>query len=187
LKERLRLSPPTTIGNFKRKWLKGRSFLYFNLHGLKERADWFGERGSSDPAEYPQFPLALAPHLVSQLQGSVVFSEACYGGYVLRKNPETSLALRFLEMGADCFVGASAIAYGPHKPPSTEADLLCKYFYQYVLRGSPYGNSLMHAKRDFVKKMFRVQGYLDEDDRKTLSEFNLFGDPCLRWRGNGGR
>ncbi len=186
LKERLKLSPPTTVHTFKPRWLRARSFLYFNLHGLKEKGDWFGERGPADPVEYPQFPRAVAPELIPQLRGGVVFSEACYGGYVLNKDSRTSLALRFLEAGADCFVGASAIAYGPHRPPSTEADLLCKYFYQYVMRGSQYGNSLMNAKRDFVKKMFRIQGYLDEDDRKTLAEFNLFGDPCLSWRGNGG-
>lgn len=186
LKERVRLSPPTTVRTFKPKWLRARSFLYFNLHGLKEKGEWFGERGQTDPVDYPQFPRAVAPDLIPQLRGGVVFSEACYGGYVLNKDTQTSLALKFLEAGVDCFVGASAIAYGPHRPPSTEADLLCKYFYQYVMRGSQYGNSLMNAKRDFVKKMFRIQGYLDEDDRKTLSEFNLFGDPCLSWRGNGG-
>lgn len=186
-KGRLRLSPPVTKKNFRPKWLKGKSFLYFNLHGLKERSEWYGERAPLDPEDYPLFPVALLPDFISDLSGAVVFSEACYGGYVLNKDVETSLALKFLSQDVDCFVGSSAIAYGPYKPPSTEADLLCKYFFQYVARGTSYGNAFMNAKKDFVKKMLRIQGYLDEDDTKTLLEFNLFGDPGLRWRSSGGQ
>ncbi len=186
-KGRLRLSPPVTKKNFNPKWLRGRSILYFNLHGLKERSEWYGERAPLDPGGSPQFPVALLPDLVPELSGAVVFSEACYGGYVLNKDINTSLALKFLSQNADCFVGSSAIAYGPYAPPSTEADLLCKYFCQYVNRGASYGNAFMNAKRDFVKKMLRIQGYLDEDDTKTLLEFNLFGDPGLRYRGGGGK
>lgn len=185
-KGRLELSPPVTKKDFSPEWLKKRSFLYFNLHGLKERSEWYGERALRDPEDYPQFPAALLPDLIPELSGAVVFSEACYGGYILNKGVKTSLALKFLDRNADCFVGSSAIAYGPHKPPSTEADLLCKYFLQYVTRGARYGNAFMNAKRDFVKKMLRIQGYLDEDDVKTLLEFNLFGDPGLTWGSEGG-
>jgi len=183
LKEAIRLSPPVTKDNFRPRWLEKRAFLYFNLHGVRERSEWYGERTPSDPDSYPPFPVALLPKLVPEVDGACVFSEACYGGYVLDKEPQTSLALMFLYRNADCFAGSSAIAYGPCEPPSTEADLLCRYFLQYVARGASYGNAFMNAKRDFVKKMLRTQGYLDEDDAKTLLEFNLFGDPSLRWGG----
>jgi hypothetical protein len=179
---RLRLSPPVTKKEFAPKWLAERTFLYFNLHGLEEKSAWYGERAPQDPEEYRAFPVALLPELIPRLSGAVVFSEACYGGHILGKDVESSLALTFLDRNADCFVGSSAIAYGPHKPPSTEADLLCKYFFQYATKGASYGNALMNAKKDFVRKMLRIQGYLDEDDRKTLLEFNLFGDPGLSCR-----
>ncbi len=186
LKERLRLSPPITQNDFRSKWLRKKSFLYFNLHGVKEKNEWYGERAPRYPGDYPFFPVALVPDLIPKLTGSVVFSEACYGGYIIDKSVNASLALKFLDQNADCFVGSSATAYGPYEPPSTEADLLCKYFFQYVVRGVNYGNALLNAKKDFVKKMLRVQGYLDEDDTKTLLEFNLLGDPGLRWRSHGG-
>jgi len=179
---RLRLSPPVTKKEFVSKWLTKRTFLYFNLHGLKERGEWYGERAPQDPEDYRQFPVALLPELIPKLSGGIVFSEACYGGYILDKDMKASLALTFLAQNADCFVGSSAIAYGPYKPPSTEADLLCKYFLQYATKGASYGNALMNAKKDFVRKMLRIQGHLDEDDRKTLLEFNLFGDPGLNCR-----
>lgn len=182
LKERIRLSPPVAKDNFRTKWLEKKSFLYFNLHGVKDSKEWYGERAPLDPGDYPVFPVALQPDLIHGVSGAVVFSEACYGGHVLNKEPKNSIALRFLEQNVDCFVGSSAIAYGPYKPPSTEADLLCKYFLQYVERGTTYGNAFVNAKRDFIKKMLRIQGYLDEDDTKTLLEFNLFGDPGLKWR-----
>jgi len=181
-KGRLRLSPPVTEKEFRSDWLREKAVCYFNLHGLKEKSGWYGERAPTDPTDYPDFPVALLPDLIPEVSGAAVFSEACYGGYVLHKTVDTSVALKFLDQNADCFVGSSAIAYGPYKPPSTEADLLCKYFFQYVSKGVRYGNAFANAKRDFVRKMLRTQGYLDEDDRKTLAEFNLFGDPGLRWR-----
>jgi len=77
------------------------------------------------------------------------------------------------------FVGSTAIAYGPPHPPSREADLLGKYFFQYVEKCIPFGDALKNAKIDFAKKMVRTQGFLDDDDKKTLLEFQLYGDPSL--------
>lgn len=178
--EKLIITPPVTKDNFEKEWIAKKRYLYFNLHGSKETNCWYGQRGFGDPEEYPYFPVAFIPELVKDVGSSVVFSEACYGGYIFGKTDSTAISLKFLAENSDLFIGASAIAYGPIEPPSTEADLLCKYFFQYVNKGLTYGSAFLNAKIDFAKKMIRTQGFLDEDDKKTLIEFNFFGDPTLR-------
>ena len=91
------------------------------------------------------------------------------------------MSLRFLEhehvLG---FCGSTTIAYGPTKPPSSEADLMVKYFFEYLQRGMRVGESFHNAKLDFARKALRRQGFLDDDDKKTLLQFVLYGDPTLR-------
>jgi hypothetical protein len=44
------------------------------------------------------------------------------------------------------------------------------------------GESFKNAKLDFARKALRRQGFLDDDDKKTLLQFVLYGDPTLRIR-----
>lgn len=176
--KKLKVSPPLNAKNIKKTWLK-RQFLYFNLHGTKETPNWYGQKALGDAPNFPIYPVAITPEAVPALKRSCVFTEACYGAWIFKKRIEESMALKFLSQGSIGFVGSTAIAYGPPTPPSMEADLLCKYFFQYVERGVPFGDALRNAKIDFAKKMVRTQGFLDDDDKKTLLEFQLYGDPSL--------
>lgn len=176
--DEVRLSPPLSADKLEQEWLK-KQLLYFNLHGSRETANWYGQRSPTDPPEFDQFPVAITPENIPSLDGSCVFSEACYGAWIKEKAVDESLALTFLAKGALAFIGSTAIAYGPVEPPSGEADLLGKYFYGYALRNMPFGDALRHAKIDFARTMIRKQGFLDSDDRKTLIEFHLYGDPAL--------
>jgi hypothetical protein len=177
-KDKVRLSPPLSSDDLDHAWLR-KQLLYFNLHGSKETANWYGQRAPEDPPGFAEFPVAINPENVPALKRSCVYSEACYGGWIKDKERHESMALTFMAQGSIAFVGSTAIAYGPIEPPSGEADLLGRYFFEYVLRGIPFGDALRHAKTDFARTMILAQGFLDSDDKKTLLEFQLYGDPLL--------
>jgi hypothetical protein len=170
----LQTSPPLELESFDATWLGARTVLYFNVHGSKSESYWYGQEGLS-------YPRVLSPEVVAQGSpaGSLVVCEACYGGLVDGKSPGTSIALQFLARGCLAFIGSSAIAYGSPDERLTEADLLAYYFLKRVIAGERYGDAFRECKTDFAAEMLRRQGYLDGDDKKTLTEFNLFGDPTL--------
>ncbi|KPJ73182.1 hypothetical protein AMJ52_04020 [candidate division TA06 bacterium DG_78] len=171
----IKVSPPVTGDTFKSVWLQRKDFLYFNLHGSKLSSHWYGQ-------DKGMYPVALRPDNVDKAQG-VVASEACYGAYIMEKSHKNALSLKFLsEKGIYGFCGSTTIAYGPAAPPSSEADLLVKYFLEYTKQGLTLGESFKSAKIDFVRKALRRNGFLDDDDQKTVLQFVLYGDPTLRFQ-----
>lgn len=165
------LSPPEDSSTVKIK--NETTFNYFNLHGSDTKAEWYGQEGSD-------YPVALTTKNIPNLKNSIVFSEACYGGYILKKKIKDSIALSFLKRGVIGFVGSTTIAYGPPKPPPTEADLMANLFLEEVIKGRKFGRALLNAKYEFFKIMIAEQGFLDGDDRKTLLQFVLYGNPESR-------
>ena len=153
-----------------------KQFFYFNLHGSDTDNPWYGQEGGN-------YPVALMPENIKTVDGGFVFSEACYGAYILKKKVKNSIALKFLENGISAFCGSTTIAYGPAAPPSTEADLLAKFYFQNLLNGEDAGNAFLNAKHQFFKEMIKTQGFLDGDDKKTLYQFVLYGDPERRING----
>ena len=172
--EGLMTSPPVDSSSFKAEWLQSRALIYFNVHGSKDEKYWYGQMGLS-------YPRVLSPEIVAGAApvDAIVLSEACYGGLVDSKTPSDSVAMRFIEKGVAAFVGSSAIAYGSPDEKLTEADLLAFFFFKRLVAGETCGSALREAKIDFAVEMLDRQGYLDGDDRKTLLEFNLFGDPTV--------
>ena len=169
----LKVSPPVTSGKFNNKWMQEKDYLYFNVHGSKVSANWYGQNES-------EYPVAMKPENIENATG-IVASEACYGAYIKGKTKDNAISLRFLDeehiLG---FCGSTTIAYGPVQPPSSEADLFVKYFLEYLVKGLTLGESFRNAKLDFARKALRRQGFLDDDDKKTLLQFVLYGDPTLR-------
>ena len=167
----LYFSPPTNRINIISSALnENNCFRYFNIHGSDKRAEWFGQDGNS-------YPVLLKAEDIVKMDQSVIVSEACYGALLDKRNDGPSLAITFLKKGAAAFVGSTSISYGPSYPPNREADLIAKYFLQYVQEGIDFSRSLLLAKEDLMRKMIRLQGYLDEDDKKTLYQFVLYGFP----------
>jgi hypothetical protein len=171
--EDLKVSPPVTSETFKKDWLQEKDYLYFNIHGSKLSSSWYGQREG-------EYPVAMQPDNIENATG-IVASEACYGANIIGKTKDNAISLRFLDeeliLG---FCGSTTIAYGPVQPPSSEADLLVKYFFEYLVKGLALGESFHNAKLDFARKALRRQGFLDDDDQKTLLQFVLYGDPTLR-------
>ena len=158
---------------------------YFNLHGLEDAAEWYGQRapnnngdGSLTNLEF-DFPVALRPRDVVNggRAPQVIFSEACYGAHLFNRSVEESLALKFINAGARAVVGSTAVAYGSVTTPLNAADLLGKAFWEALQNGYPAGEALRRAKIHLASEMHNRQGYLDGEDQKTLISFVLYGDP----------
>ena len=156
---------------------------YFNLHGLPDASEWFGQRDPSEPGTDIDYPVALRPQDVvnSGRAPQIVFSEACYGAHILGKDIEESLALKFLVSGSQAVVGSTCTAYGSISPPLIAADLLGHTFWKYLRDGLSTGGAFRRAKIQMAREMLRRQGYLDGEDQKTLISFVLYGDPLAQF------
>lgn len=180
-------SPPQSSGSLQRGKLNGTSLGYYNLHGLEDAPEWYGQRDTTDPTPGPDYPVAITPRDISGKNHSpqIVFSEACYGAHVEGKTADQSIALKFLSQGTEALVGSSAAAYGSVTLPLIGADLLGNFFWKNLKAGNPVGAALMQAKVDLVKEMMHRQGFLDGEDQKTLLSFILYGDPLTATGLNG--
>jgi len=116
---------------------------YFNLHGIEDGPEWYGQRSAGDPGSAPEYPVALRPSDVvnSGRAPLVVFSEACYGANVLGKTVADALCLRFLDSGTRALVGSTKIAYGSVGTPLIGADLLGQFFWRNVNSALPVGEA----------------------------------------------
>ncbi|CEG13866.1 hypothetical protein MSIBF_A610008 [groundwater metagenome] len=143
------------------------------MHGSEETKYWYGQKGGN-------YPVAFSPENLNDVNCSnaVIFSEACYGANIINKNISEAISLKFLERKAICVVASTKIAYGPSEPPSTDADLLGKLFFEEIINKESFGIALMKAKQNFVVESSK-KGYLDSTEKKTLIEFVLYGDPDL--------
>jgi hypothetical protein len=165
---------------------------YFNLHGLIDSSEWYGQKDPIEAEDGPDYPVALRPEDISSsysLNGGktpcIVFSEACFGAHLEDRQIEDSLALKFLASGSKAVVGSTCIAYGAVNSPLTAADLLGFSFWTYLSEGLPAGEALRRAKIRLAREMHRRQGYLDGEDQKTLISFVYYGDPLAVISGNG--
>jgi hypothetical protein len=181
-------SPPITSPKLDKLWLSETEFAYFNLHGIEDGAEWFGQKDFVDASDGPDYPVALQPTDISPTPRyrQIIFSEACYGGYIESKNADQSIALRYITSGCKGFIGSTAIAYGSIQPPLIGADLLAFLFWKRLQEGYAQGDALMRAKVELAQEMQKRQNFLDGEDQKTLLSFVLYGDPLSRVKGETG-
>jgi hypothetical protein len=175
----LMISPPQESKNLAAEKLLTSEISYYNLHGMEDAGEWYGQRDPTETTQGPDYPVALSPKQLKRNGHAprVVFSEACYGGHILNKTEENALSLKFLSLGTMVVVGSTCIAYGAVSTPLVAADLLGNYFWQQMKAGRTAGEALMIAKIDMAREMIKRQGYLDAEDQKTLLSFILYGDP----------
>lgn len=177
----LMTSPPSTSTIFPPNGQTDIKLTYFNLHGLADSPEWFGQRDPLSSADGEEFPIALKPEDIinSGKAPEIVFTEACYGVNVIGKTVDEALSLRFLASGSHGVIGSSRISYGSITPPLIAADLLGKYFWESLQKHLPIGEALRQAKLNLVSEMQKRQGFLDGEDQKTLISFMLVGDPLF--------
>jgi tetratricopeptide (TPR) repeat protein len=159
---------------------------YFNLHGLVDAPEWYGQRDPSLPG--PDYPVALRPQDIQPRRWrrgkgnlpQVIFSEACYGLHIQGRALEDAISLKFLEAGCLAVVGSTCVTYGSVDTPLSAADLLAHSFWRYIRNGVPAGEALRQAKIYLASEMNRRQDFLDGEDQKTLISFILYGDPLVQ-------
>jgi hypothetical protein len=173
------ISPPIQVNGHKNGQFPAAKMGYFNLHGLEDSGNWYGQRDPSEPGVLPDYPVALRPKDIDDAP-QIVFSEACYGAHIDGKDEEEALALTFLSSGSQTFTGSTCTSYGSITTPLIAADLLGHAYWKFIREGIPAGEALRRAKIHLAKEMHRRQGYLDGEDQKTLISFLLFGDPLAQ-------
>lgn len=180
----LAVSPPIEASKLKSEKVTSAPFGYYNLHGIEDGADWYGQRDVVDTTTGPDYPVALRPGDV-QKNGSapqVVYTEACYGTNLVNKTADDALCLKFLSIGTKTLIGSTCISYGSITSPLIGADLLGYLFWKYHNENQSAGTALMRAKIDLAREMNKRQSFLDGEDQKTLLSFVLFGDPLYGGR-----
>lgn len=182
LKYRTIYSPPEYSGSVDPRWFTDQSISYFNLHGLADAAEWFGQPDPIESALAPDYPIALSPKDLARNGNAphLVFTEACYGVYINEKTEENSIALRFVSVGVPVIIGSTCISYGSVTTPLIGADLLGALLWKRLREGCTTGEAFMLARHDFIRDMINRQGYLDGEDQKTLISFVQYGDPLHR-------
>ncbi|HSF83674.1 MAG TPA: C25 family cysteine peptidase [Anaerolineales bacterium] len=180
----LHASPPIDVSNGGSSPLPSARLGYFNLHGLVDAVEWYGQGEAPSPengfAETPlEYPVALRPQDVVNggRAPEVVFTEACYGAHIIDRSIEEALALKFLQVGSQAVIGSTCASYGSIGSPLTAADFLGHSFWDHLRQGLPAGEALRRAKIALAREMHNRQGYLDGEDQKTLISFVLYGDP----------
>lgn len=175
------ISPSANSNEVDKKKLVTAPMAYYNLHGLIDSAEWYGQRDPADKKQAPDFPIAVSPEDIKKINTSpkLIFTEACFGGHTINKTEKESLTLTFLSQGTMGIVSSTCISYGSLTTPLIGADLLGNLFWRYVKEGLTTGEALMKAKVDLVHEMNRRQGFLDGEDQKTLISFVLYGDPLV--------
>jgi hypothetical protein len=155
---------------------------YFNLHGVPDASEWYGQCDPTQPELGPEFPVAMRPQDIrnSGSAPQLVFTEACYGANITGKLVDDAIALKFLASGTHAVVGSTCISYGSLSTPLSSADLLGRVFWNLLQEGFTAGESLRRAKIHLTREMHRRQGFLDAEDQKTLISFVLFGDPLAQ-------
>ncbi len=180
--QQLVTSPPAAAGAMPAVASRPSRLSYFNLHGVEDAPEWFGQRDPlTDESVSVEFPVALRPQDVVNggRAPAVVYSEACYGAHVDGKSQDTALSLKFLDSGSQAVVGSTKISYGSVNTPLIAADLLGRLYWEQLNQGMPSGEALRRAKLALASEMLRRQGYLDGEDQKTIISFVHFGDPLF--------
>lgn len=179
--------PLKNLANNKRLALRPARMGYFNLHGLPDAVEWFGQADPEKPWPGSDYPVALRPQDIGngKTKGKrtapmVIFSEACFGAHITGRTLDESIPLKFLAAGTRAFAGSTCTAYGSISAPLAAADLLAFSFWSNIKDGLPAGEALRRAKIELAREMHRRQGYLDGEDQKTLISFVLYGDPLAQ-------
>ncbi len=177
--QQLRLSPPLSFKDLPPTGADAPRFRYYNLHGLADGPDWYGQVDPTFPAGYDAFPVALRPHDIAPAPGAVVFAEACHGAPARIDAAGGAMARAYLAGGCLAYVGATGVAYGGLDGGLVAADLLAHRFWQALRGGVPAGEALAAAKAALIAEGLARQRFLDAEDVKAIHNFVLYGDPSL--------
>ncbi len=175
----LMTSPAVTAANFPTSQLDNIQYAYFNLHGMKGKPNWYGQKDPRDTSSVTVLPIAVQMTNLEKIRKApdIVFAENCYGAEIERRNETNAISLHMLGKGTHVFIGSTVIAYGALTLPLTAADLLAHLFWQHLRTGISSGEAFRRAKKNFAAETEANSGGLDGEIQKTLLSFVFYGDP----------
>lgn len=145
---------------------------FFNCHGSDVDTHYYGQLGNSYPIAH------AAAYITGKIQpGTVMAAECCYGAQLFdpaATKGQMPIANVYLQGGAFAFWGSTTIAYGP-ATTNNNADLICQYFFQEVLKGSSIGEAALAARQ----KLAWIAKTISPTNLKTLAQFILLGDASV--------
>ncbi len=147
---------------------------FINCHGDVANPKFFGEHPKGK--FFDAHDSARLPSRVTE--GSVIAAECCYGAQLYDPQDadgKPGICSTYLVEGGYGFFGSATIAYGPSEG-NGQADLICQYFIESVLKGASLGRAALEARQRFVAQF----SHLDPSDLKTAVQFNLLGDPSIQ-------
>lgn len=177
----LATSPGVTATNFPVSHLEECQYAYFNLHGIKGKPNWYGQKDPRDQSTLTTLPIALQMSNLDHLHRApdVVFAENCYGAEIDKRNESNAISLHMIGKGTKVFIGSTTISYGAVTLPLTAADLLAHLFWQHLRTGISTGEAFRRAKKNFASETEAESGALDGEIQKTLLSFIFLGDPLF--------
>jgi hypothetical protein len=149
---------------------------FFNCHGAEKDSHFYGQ---DSPTNYPVAHDASL--LVGRLaEGTIASCECCYGAALYdphdpTANGQLGMANTYLQEGAYGYCGSTTVAYGPAQG-NANADLICQYFLESVLKGASLGRAMLEARQKYLGGW----GAPTPFDYKTLAQFLLLGDPSIQ-------
>ena len=163
------------------KWSKAlinRRSHFINCHGGDVFAFFLGQASDDDDKMPESHSAAFVAGKGKILEGTVLSAECCFGGQLYDPAAEDSnqmgMCNTYLGQKAYGYFGSTTIAYGPFSG-NDQADLICQFFLQRVLAGASLGRATLEARQRFIERC----SPLSPINRKTLAQFNLYGDPSI--------
>lgn len=145
---------------------------FFNCHGASNDSHYYGQHGKNYPIAHD------AVYLKGKIQrGTVLAAECCYGAELYDPSlvhGQMGIANTYMEGGAYAVWGSTTIAYGPAKT-NGQADLICQFFFEELLKSSSVGAAALSARQRFASSA----PTLAPSDLKTLVQFICLGDASL--------
>lgn len=155
--------------------LKSADCLFFNCHG-DERPQWSGYY-SNQGGLFTLFDTHLPD---SVFRNKLFLTCACFGARYLHSTKNESILLKTLyDSSTVIFAGSSIVAKGGLDCAAFSENFLRVYL-DYIVEGYSAGEAFMRAKLAYLSLYFYADSGI-EDMRLTLDEFNLFGDPSIKY------
>ncbi|HVF41656.1 MAG TPA: MBL fold metallo-hydrolase [Pyrinomonadaceae bacterium] len=164
-------------------------FVYLMLHGdYADSTCFLGEE------KYQEFVEAVSMSNVREKNGAVVFTGCCWGALtatpallampgepIAQKNPNASLAMKFMLGGANAFIGCTGTHYSPEIRPGREgyigAGFPMHLAFWRILQSIPYPAKALHqAKIAYLNGMPYSQSPEKQAiEHKILREYTCLG------------
>lgn len=187
---RLMLSPMISAENVSKVLNRQASLYYFNVHGGRgmNMPEYYGQSLQEEGGNW--YTVFSPQHIAACREANGVVCEACYGAKFIGCDKRHSMVLSAMSASTLLFLGSSRVAWGSvdHSgaTPSTAsvgfADIIANTYLGAVLRGYTAGEAFLEARR----KIFGRYEFGEPVAAATVVEFNLFGDPTLRFSAEGG-